>query len=292
VLLPGDKNQFQAFGTRIAYMLLFVKTVLSKHKQRKAIITMKTFKTLGLLAAGLLCSAGLANATAIVSSNTLANLENGGSLAIGDKIFSGFSATESGLTSFNASAITVTATVVGNVDYLTWGGNISLASLGSIGTYATADLLLNYVVTATGGNKINEIDQNYTGTVASGAGTVGIAETVTTPGGGGAIVGSTYLNATYTYEPNLTDVPVSLNSSSPFINPPQPVLDVTKDIGLTVYDLSPVPGFEGLYSGSVSVSQIQQSFHQGITVPDGGMTVSLLGIALMGCGLLRWKQSK
>jgi len=226
-------------------------------------------------------------------SATLAQLaaNSGNYLTIGDKIFNSFSDLPSGLTGFNAADITVTASAAGNVDYLTWSGNISLTSAGAFLSTASADLLLNYVVTATRG-VINEIDQNYTGTVASGAGTVGIAETVRTPGGGGAIVGSTYLNGTYTYEPNFGNVPVSLNSSQPFISPPQRVLDVTKDIGLTVYDLSPIPGFAGLYTGSVSVSQVQQSFHQQVRVPDGGMTVSLLGMALMGCGLLRWKQSK
>jgi hypothetical protein len=255
-----------------------------------------TFKILGVLAS-LICSAGLANAIPVGidygTSATLAQLDANPAnyVTIGDKVFNGFTAVPDGLTSFNPASITVTASMVGNVDYLTWGGNISLGSIGTFGTVATGDLLLNYVVTATRG-VINEIDQNYTGTVASGAGTVGIAETVRTPGGGGAIVGSTYLNGTYTYEPNFGNVPVSLNSSQPFISPPQRVLDVTKDIGLTVYDLSPIPGFAGLYTGSVSVSQVQQSFHQQVRVPDGGMTVSLLGMALMGCGLLRWKQSK
>jgi hypothetical protein len=256
---------------------------------------MKTFKTLGLLAAGLLCSAGLASATPIGidygTSATLAQLDANPAnyLVIGDKVFSGFTATESGLTGYDPTAITVTASAAGNVDYLTWGGKISLGSIGGLGTIATADLLLNYVVTVTGGNKINEIDQQYTGNVQSGFGTFGIAETVSTPGAFGTQVASTYLNGNYTYEPNLTNVPVSLNSSQPFISPPQPVLDVTKDIGLTVYDLT-YSGFGDYYTGSLSVSSIQQSFHQG--VPDGGTTVSLLGIALMGCGLLRWKQSK
>jgi len=208
-----------------------------------------------VLLTGLLCRTAQAQ-------ETLADLASGGTLTVGDKIFSGFSYTDSGLTSFNPANIMVSATAVGNVDYLTWAGNISLASLGAFGATATADLQLNYIVTATGGNTINEIDQNYTGTVASGSATVGIAETAMTPGGNGAVVGSTYLNGTWTYEPNFSDVPVSLNSSQPFINPPQPVLDVTKNIGFSVEDLTPIPGFPGLYTGSVSVSQIQQSFHQ------------------------------
>ena len=53
---------------------------------------------------------------------------------------------------------------------------------------------------------------------------------------------------------------------------------MTKDISL------------GIDDGEVSVSQIQQSFHQG--VPDGGLTLALLGSALVGCAGLRRKLSK
>ena len=240
----------------------------------------KTIGTLGVAAAGLLCSAGLAMAT---TTDTLADLvANGGSLSIGDKVFSGFSYVGSGLTSFNAAGISVAASQVGAVDYLTWFGNISLLAQSSGTALITGDLELNYVVTATAGT-INEIDQNYTGgTSGDGLGQISIAETVTTPGGGGAIVGSTYLNTTYTSEPQ-----VNLNSSQPYINPPQRVLDVTKDISLGAI-LGPSGGTE-----LVSVSVIQQSFHQTTTtVPDGGMTLSLLGLGLAGCGMLRRKQSK
>ena len=170
---------------------------------------MKTFKTLGLLTAIVLSSAGLANANPLTT-DTLADLvSSDGSLSIGDKTFSGFTYAESGLTSFNAANIQVTASIVGGIYYLTWGGNISLADY--TGT-STADLLLNYVVTASGG-LINEIDQNYTGSIASGAGSIGIAETVTAPSGP-TILGSTYLTTGITSEPAL-----NLNSSEPFTPP-------------------------------------------------------------------------
>ncbi|MGD1089822.1 MAG: hypothetical protein ABR955_14040, partial [Verrucomicrobiota bacterium] len=71
----------------------------------------------------------------------------GASLSIGDKTFSGFAYNESDLTSFDASNIQVTASQVGTSYFLTWGGNMSLVSGGA----ATADLLLNYTVTANDG---------------------------------------------------------------------------------------------------------------------------------------------
>ena len=71
---------------------------------------------------------------------TLAEAAAGGTISIGDKTFSGFSYTESGLTSFDASQIQISVYQNGGVDYLTWSGDISL-----IGVNATADLKLNYV---------------------------------------------------------------------------------------------------------------------------------------------------
>src|SRR5664280_725955 len=62
----------------------------------------------------------------VIYTGTLADLANGGTLSIGDKTFSGFSYQASGLTSFNANNIIVTASESGGIDYLTWSGNISL----------------------------------------------------------------------------------------------------------------------------------------------------------------------
>ncbi len=228
-------------------------------------------KPIAALASGAILLSGVLCQTA-QAQETLANLAGGGTLTVGDKTFSGFSYTESGLTSFNAANITVTASAVGNVDYLTWAGNISLASIGGSGTTAAGNLLLNYVVTATGGNTINEIAQNYTGTVASGSATIGIAETVTAPNAGGATLGSAYLSGTYTYEPNFSNVPLSLNGSEPFISLPQSILDVMNNISMGPVNAEPIPGFPGYYDASVHVSQIQQSFEQ---IPEP-TTIALL----------------
>ena len=234
---------------------------------------MKLFRALGLLTAGLVFSASYANAN-----TTLAALvANGGSLTIGDKTFSNFSYTESGLTSFDASQITVSVSAIGNVDYLTWGGNISVATLG----FATGDLLLNYSVTASAG-LITSIDQNYTGGVGSGIGSVSIVENVRSPAvnNGSSVVATSSLSLHDTSDPSW-----ELSSDQPYITPGQAVLHVTNDIGLGAFaDANDPVGF-------VTISEIQQSFHQS-AVPDGGMTLGLLGLTMLGCQCLRRKLAK
>lgn len=196
---------------------------------------------------------------------TLANLANGGSLGIGDKIFSGFSYQSSGLTSFDASQITVTASESGGIDYLTWSGNVSLVSAG----VATADLLLNYIVTANPG-AIAMIDQSYTpGTAVNGL--LAVDETVAIGAFGGTVVGYSHLDTGH-----LTNPPADpLQGDNLNISPSQSVLYVTKDITLAV--LSP--------GGSMSITQVEQSFHQ---VPEPGTL--LLGS--LGGGLLLFLRSR
>jgi hypothetical protein len=182
---------------------------------------------------------------------------NGGSIGIGDKIFSGFSFTTSGLTGFNASNITVTASFLNGVYYLDYAGNISMVSSGP----ATADLLLKYTVTATAG-QIFMIDQNYTGSATPQPGAfLSVDETVKA---GGIIVANSHLDAT-----DLSD-PFSEPGDNLFVDPAQTTLDVTKDIAF---------GVSGEAGGFVTISDVEQSFHQ---VPDGGSAVALLGIALAG----------
>jgi len=200
--------------------------------------------------------------------DTLADLAPGGvssgeTLIIGDKIFSDFNYTDAGLSS-DPGSVQITASAVGNEDYLTLGGNLSLVSAGLLNSTGSADLTLSYVVTATGGNTIDEIDQQYTGVSAYGEGTFGIVKIVTTPGGGQ--VGSLTLN----------------NSSDPIS--PQPVLDVAETISLNTVNnnyITTVGGVE-YYDASVSISQDVQSFEQ---VPEP-TTISLL-LLPFGAGTLR-----
>lgn len=191
-------------------------------------------------------AAGATSLFAQVYTGTLANLAtNGVALTVDDKIFSGFTYKSSGLTSFDPSAITVTASQSGGVDYLTWSGNISLTSSST----AIGDLVLNYIVTSTGA-PIDMIDQSYTlGSAVNGS--LKVDETVSTSSGGVPIVASSSLDINTTSQ---TQGP-TLN-----VNPAQSVLYVTKDISLAV---APPVGA----SGTVTITQVVQSFHQ---VPEPG----------------------
>ena len=192
-------------------------------------------------------------AQAILSSGTLANLAAGGSIGIGDKIFSGFSFHAVNLSGFNASQITVTASGSGGVDYLTFGGNIQLAGF----SFATADLLLGYSVTATHG-AISMIDQRYTGGAVNGS--LLINETATSAG---APTAHSQLSVNDVSDPNIYPngtYDVGENDLLSVI-PPQATLHVTKDLSFTILNAAP-----GTIS-EVSVSSVQQSFHQ-VAVPE------------------------
>lgn len=217
-------------------------------------------------------------ASAISTSGNLADLagREGGSLSIGDKVFSDFGFHAVGLTSFDASEIQVTASI-GNdgVYYLTWNGNIGLAGIG----VQVADLLLSYTVTANPGS-IVMIDQNYTGSTQYGA--LAIDETAKIDGG--AVVGFSHLQVGDLSDPDLDPFNAGDQNDILNINPAQHVLYVTKDISLAI---APPEGQIGL----TTISQVQQSFHQ-TTVPDGGSTLILLGATfsgLAGLGLYRKK---
>jgi len=252
---PCGKSQFQALGTCLAYIPLFVKTVLNKNKQtKKGNITMKTIKTLGLLAAGLLGSVALANANDLGTTAYLNQLAGtGNTLVVGDKTFGNFTDTESGLNGFNADAIVVTAYQSGGVYYLQWTGNMQGGG--------SADLELQYSVTTTG-PLIDMIDQNFNGSAVNGF--VTVQETATINAFGGTTVGSSLV------DPLVFSTPLTY-----LISPWESEIYVTKDI--TFFANGGGPTYD-------TISQVTQSFHQ---VPDGGMTVSILGLALMGCGLLR-----
>jgi len=207
-----------------------------------------------MLACGVLAALGSAPVFGQVYSGTLAGLANGGTLTIDDKTFSGFSYQVSGLTTFDPTAITVTASESGGVDYLTWAGNMSFTSTG----IATADVVLNYIVTANPG-AINMIDQSYDGTANNG--TVAVDETASIGSFGGVVVAYSQLNPSN---------PSQLQGPNLVVNPAQSVLYVTKDITFAVTSTN---------VGSVTIDQVVQSFHQ---VPEPASV--LLGS--LGGGLL------
>ena len=201
---------------------------------------------------------------------TLAEAAAGGTISIGDKTFSGFSYTESGLTSFDASQIQISVYQNGGVDYLTWSGDISL-----IGVNATADLKLNYVVTASAG-AIYMIDQAYTGSAQNGL--LSVDETVATGSFGGTVVGYSHLQTG-----DLSDPPAEGNDLINIV-PPQTSLYVTKDILLGA----------GSPLGLISISQVTQSFHQ-TPVPESPTVIAgallLLPFAASTFKILRRKRT-
>jgi hypothetical protein len=214
-----------------------------------------------VISCGLLCQQAQA-----LSTDTLANLaaNANNSISIGDKTFNNFSFLNTNLTSFDASQIHVTASIVGGIYYLAYTGNISLFTTSTTG--ATADLLLGYRVTASAGT-IFMIDQDYAGNVGSGIGSISVAEVVKDINGN--VVGNSNLSTG-----DISDPAFEIGSDQPFINPPQNVLNVTKDIGFGA------SATDANTPGHVSISLVEQSFHQ--QVPDGGSAVALLGIALAG----------
>lgn len=228
-----------------------------------------TQKTLTVLVIGVFGFTVAVDAGSVITqprtSDTLADLiATGGSLSIADKTFSDFGVVDSSLTSFNPANILVTASQDANgVDYLTWGGNISVASAG----LATADLLLNYVVTAHQGT-ISMIDQAYTGSAQGGL--LSVDETVATGSFGGPVVANSHLQVGDLSDPPAETTIIGDNLN---VNPSQSILFVTKNIGLAVTSEN---------GGFITISQVSQSFHQVVPEP------SSLGLLSGGLGLLAW----
>jgi len=183
------------------------------------------------------------------SSNTLANLapnevSSGLTLIIGDKTFSDFSYTDSGLTGFNPTQVTVTASETSGTYYLTWQGTFEAAN-------AIGDLDLGYTVTASGG-LINEIDLSYGGQLVSGTGLIGVTELAQDPSAN--TLGDIQLSS------SVSSAGQFAKSGTFNFSSPEPVVDVTKDISFIA------PG------GTIELLQVEQSFEQ---VPEP-TTISLL----------------
>ena len=218
---------------------------------------MSTFKVTRALAAAFLL--GVASQTQAQTTDNLQHLaDTGGSLTIGDKTFSNFDFLASGLTSFDASQIQVTASLSDSTYFLTWAGNISLVSGGGP---VSAELLLNYRVTASTG-LITAIDQSYTGSAQPPGGAfLAIDETIRDING--ALVANSHLDGNDLSDPS-AEPGDNLN-----INPGQPIIDVTKDIAFGIID-----------SGFVTISEIRQSFQQ---IPESGTTFLLVvGFGIVG----------
>jgi hypothetical protein len=241
-LVKWTKSHFKATKTEVTKLKRNIKKYMK-------------IRNIAAIAATIATVATIQSAQAAFS-DTLADLiANHGTLTIDDKTFSGFNATLSGapLTSFDTASIIVNASMAGGVDYLTWNGNIAIASSSTV----VGDLKLNYIVTANPGS-INMIDQSYTGSASAGS-FLAIDETVATGAFGGPIVASSHLNGVVLSQ---TDPTVGPNL---IVNPAQSVLWVTKDISLATVG-----------AGLVTISQVSQSFHQVVPEPTTVIAGALL----------------
>jgi hypothetical protein len=229
-------------------------------------------KFLSFLAVGLLAFSGVANAL------TLGQLiSNQGTISIGDKTFSGFGIVATGdnqavIDALNAQAggLNVSASIVGGVYYLDFAGQLFVDNTLGIANLH-GDLKLSYTVTANPG-VITMIDQLYTPNAVGGTGQIIIGETVAS---GGVILA----NSTLSLDPGDLSDPVPERGDNLLVDPGQHTLNVVKDIQITA--------FAGAHVG---LSDVQQSFHQ--DVPDGGMTLVLLGAAVTCVGFARRKMSR
>lgn len=235
----------------------------TKHMRNRLIVTS--------VAVGLLSLAGVARANHVDTLEALIN-DPSNTVSIGDKVWGNFTADPTNLDGYDPSLITVEASIVGGVYYLTYSGIVASVIKGAGGAPEIGDLLLSYTVTATGGNSIIMIDQSYTGSAQPlGGAFLSIDESVYD---GVTIVANSHLEESDISDP-FAEVGDDLvtNGKSTYL--------VIKDIGLGV--VADAGGF-------VTISQVRQSFHQDrIPEPDSGTTAVLLGLALTGMGLLRRK---
>jgi len=269
--LAGHFHREDSTGTLAALI-----TERRKGKNSKITKTMRTKqKLLALLTVGVLGISGTANA---LTTATLAFLDStpGSTLSIGDKTFSNFDYQAVNLSGFDANNIQVTASVdASGVYYLTWGGTISTGGAVGPGGSIISDLKLNYTVTASAGT-IFMIDQSYTGSAQEAGGATSFLAVDESVYNGVVIVANSHLDRV-----DLSD-PFAEIGDNLMINPALVTVNVTKDIAFGIF------GGATAGTGFVTISEVKQSFHQ-VSVPDGGMTVVLLGAALSGLALIRRK---
>jgi hypothetical protein len=202
------------------------------------------------------CAPGTQAQTLVGSPISLATLTNSGSdLIIGDKEFSNF-----GISGYQASNITVQGIIEYGSDYgIQFQGGFS-SSNGSM------DVILSYQVEVTNSaNLISAANLDFNGFEFGPNGVAEVTEAV-------------YTNMSYLYGDMSVYASPGSNvlSATMAINPPQPELDLNKDVFTYAIDLS-----------YASISTINQSYEQ---VPEPS-TIALAAAGLTGLLLFRRRRN-
>lgn len=177
---------------------------------------------------------------------SLSSLTNGGTVLVGDKLFSHFN-----ITGYDAGSI--------SVEGIQLDGNYGIQFSGPIVANANAmDLTLSYQVNVTNSSMlISGADLSFNGVVVGGPGLAEVVEDVYT--NMSDLYGQMDVYATQSSQ---------MLSTNMAIIPPQPQLNLDKDV--LVYSVS-LPAFS-------SISTINQTYMQ---IPEPS-TVALVGMSLLG----------
>lgn len=204
---------------------------------------------------------------------SLSSLLSGGEIAIGDKIFGDFRFQSAAI---DASVANVEASIgPSGVYYLTFSGPFLSSGVAT-------DISIFYSVrTASGQPLITAIDQAFELSSSGRGGFILIGETVRKDSFSGPAVAQSSLVHVTGFLDDLSDPDAEpVTGDQLLVNPAQAKLYVTKDIF-----------FSALPGGVIGPTAVIQSFHQ-VTLPDGGLTVGLLGLGLAGLGMLRLRRSE
>jgi hypothetical protein len=210
------------------------------------------FYTLFLAVALVAAHASVVSAQVVQGpSISMANLTNGATIVVGDKAFTDFSISGN----FNANQVNVTPIIE--------NGNFGIRFSGALVSGGSAmDLILGYQVSVTNSfNLISQANLLFNGVVVNGPGLAEITEQVFTNNNdfyGQMVVFATQSNSV-------------LSASLP-ITPPQPFLNINKDVLVT----AELPAFS-------SISTIDQTFTQ---VPEPS-TLVLAAAGIAGLTVLR-----
>lgn len=226
-------------------------------------------------------SAGFADITPCLTANLSDYVANYTTATTGcqidDKVYYGFTDTLTGVGTASTAGVVITVAPI--LTALDPGLDYSLSGF-SVGPDASLDLKLGFnVATLSGANLIEDVSLGFAGAQYSGTGLVTIGEN--------DCVGGTFATpsaGTDCSSGNTTPNLVTLNVENPgfpaeFFS--MEFITLTNQVGV-FKDVS----VAGANAGNASLSSFSQQFSE-VPVPDGGVTLMLLGGALVGLETLR-----